>query len=469
MADNRDTATAESPSSDNGSLQQLMPLNERSGEMNDIRSEIQEKENQLLGLANEMDEVICNYDKETKRLKEKLYRTRDEQIESIKSKYGEVEDTFLKLRENVKSELQTFRSENFETKLSDLARYRNPKENHEDNNQEHVITRDQEKITEIRQLIPDKIPTLETSKPYLQFKDEKREIELEVAFTPYGVSYTKNGLTTTDTLPKQLTLLNTVKSGECTSVCGYQGKTFVGLRDGSVEVIEKGNDQPNKKAWRLFCCVDSVAVYKDKLYVLGSKAETVAYSRAVKVYCLINEEFIKSWPHSDSGDYLRYNKMTFVSDQLVIPDRQNKKLIVYSLTGEIQKRIDCPLLREEHVSICAVDDHSVVVSDCESFKVFRMNISSGEVEWTSEHVDYPEGIAYYRGKVLVTNPSTTTRFWILDGKTGDLLTEIPDPAVRSEASTRRHQLPVLDLHVTGDILIVPRHYPDRQVLFHRID
>jgi len=39
------------------------------------------------------------------------------------------------LRENVKSELQTFRSENFETKLSDLARYRNPKENHEDNNQ----------------------------------------------------------------------------------------------------------------------------------------------------------------------------------------------------------------------------------------------------------------------------------------------------------------------------------------------
>jgi len=44
---------------------------------------------------------------------------------------------------------------------------------------------------------------------------------------------------------------------------------------------------------------------------------------------------------------------------------------------------------------------------------------------------------------------------------GELLTEISDPAVRSESD-------VFDLHVTGNTLIVPR-YDEQKVLFYQMD
>jgi len=245
---------------------------------------------------------------------------------------------------------------------------------------------------------------------FISSAGETRKIELKIVSSSYGIVHTENGLKTTDNLPKQLTFQHTVHvSGDCTSVCSYRGNTYVGHVNG-VDKIEGDNQCPEKfiaETGR----VHSVVVYNERLYTL--------LCGSIRIYKL-DGELVTRWRHPSIVDDTRYNKMTFVNDQLVIPDRQNKKLIVYSLTGEIQKRIDCPLLGENHVSICAIDDHSVVVSDCEFSKVFKVNISSGDVEWTSEHVPNPEGVAYYDGGVFVTNPSPTTRVWILNGKTGML-------------------------------------------------
>ena len=69
------------------------------------------------------------------------------------------------------------------------------------------------------------------------------------------------------------------------------------------------------------------------------------------------------------------------------------------------------------MAICGVD--SVVVSDYGSNSVFRVNIDSGEVMWTSKHVQEPEGVVCYKNRyVLVTNCNTDTRIWILDADTG---------------------------------------------------
>jgi len=68
--------------------------------------------------------------------------------------------------------------------------------------------------------------------------------------------------------------------------------------------------------------------------------------------------------------------------------------------------------------MCGTGSRSIVVSDCQTSKVFKMNILSGEVEWTSEHVANPQGVAFYRGRVFVTSRGTTTRVWILDVNTG---------------------------------------------------
>jgi len=238
---------------------------------------------------------------------------------------------------------------------------------------------------------------------------ERREVEVEVV-TSKGVSIDlEDELTTPDTLPTQLSLLHTVPvSGCCTSVCSYQGNTYVGLESGRVDIIDE-NNQHSRKFVKVGKPVLSVAVYKDRLY-------TLVYDNphTVTVHDLTGK-LITSWTHTDHG---YFNKLAVVSDQVVIPDRRNKRLTVYSLTGEVIKRIQCSLLSPTWVSMCAVDDLSVVVSDYRTSKMFKVNIPSGEVEWISEDVPNPEGVTYHGGRVFVTNCSNTTRVWILDVNTG---------------------------------------------------
>jgi len=244
---------------------------------------------------------------------------------------------------------------------------------------------------------------------------ERREVEVEVV-TSKGVSINlKHELTTPDTLPTQLSLLHTVPVfDDCTSVCSYEGNTYVGLNkgiwQGRVDIIDEDN-QLSRKFVRVGNLVLSVAVYKDRLY-------TLVYDNpyTVTVHDLTGK-LITNWTHTDHWNgYI--SQLAVVSDQVVIPDRQNKRLTVYSLTGEVIKHIQCPLLSIGHVSMCAVDNLSVVVSDYETAKVFKVNIPSGEVEWTSQDVPNPESVAYHGGRVFVTNYSNTTRVWVLDVNTG---------------------------------------------------
>jgi len=245
---------------------------------------------------------------------------------------------------------------------------------------------------------------------------ERREIELEIVSLPETVVHTEHELTTTDSLPKQLTLLHTVPaSSYCSSVCSYQGNTYVGLWGEGVAIIEESN-QSCRKFITTTDSVDSVSVYKDRLYTLeGSIIYGIPYK--VSVHDLTGK-LITSWTLSDIPDTWCFNKLAVVNDQVVILDGEKRRLVVYSLTGEVQKHINCPLLSTSKVSLCAVDDLSVVVSNYESSKVFKVNISSGEVEWTTEHVTRPLGVAFCKGRVYVANFSTDTRVWILDGNTG---------------------------------------------------
>jgi len=218
------------------------------------------------------------------------------------------------------------------------------------------------------------------------------------------------GLTTPDPLPTQLSLMHTVPvSGCCTSVCSYEGNTYVGLDCGGVDIIDE-NNQLSREFVGVGNYVLSVAVYKDRLYTIGD-----GHPYRVTVHDLTGK-LITSWTHTDQWN--AFNQLAFVSDQVVIPDRRNRRLTVYSLTGEIIKHIQCPLLSPNWVSMCAVDNLSVVVSDYHTSKVFKVNIPSGEVEWTSQDVPKPEGVAYHGGRVFVTNYSNTTRVWILDVNTG---------------------------------------------------
>jgi len=59
-------------------------------EMNEMESEIQEKEYQFLELMKHMARVLCDYDSETRDMIETLHRTRDEQVYKILKKNSKI-------------------------------------------------------------------------------------------------------------------------------------------------------------------------------------------------------------------------------------------------------------------------------------------------------------------------------------------------------------------------------------------
>ena len=65
-------------------------------------------------------------------------------------------------------------------------------------------------------------------------------------------------------------------------------------------------------------------------------------------------------------------------------------------------------------------DDSVILSDYGENSVSKVNIDSGEITWTSNHVQKPQGVVCYKNRyVLVTNQNSDTRIWILDINTGN--------------------------------------------------
>ena len=241
-----------------------------------------------------------------------------------------------------------------------------------------------------------------------------RDIELEIVSSDGMTIDSEYGLTTfTPTPPTSLTLLKTVQlPATAISVCHDKGSTYVGLENNTVARIDS-----NYQLYESFIIcshrVDSVFIYKDLVYTLLYK-DTV--SRKVRV-CDMSGRQTAQWDHSCTDGYC--NVLTIVSDQVVVADPANNRITIYSLTGQILRQVPCSLLGSSDMTVCAVDDSSVVVSDRDTYQVFRFNITTGDVMWTYEDVSQPLGVTCYgRRYVLVANCNNQT-VKILDIKTGE--------------------------------------------------
>ena len=222
----------------------------------------------------------------------------------------------------------------------------------------------------------------------------------------------ENGLSTSPPLPKALRLIKYVNvSDYVLSACHYQGNTYAGLYSGEVDKID-ANYQLTRSFLSLAKAVYGVTVYKDRVYTLvyGNPNYTV------NVHDL-SGQLITSWSHADiTNGY--HSKFAIVADQLVITDRQNKRLTIYSLTGQIIKHLPCPEFGASYVALCSCGDDSVIVSDYGSARVFRMSITFGAISWASDGVYKPRGAACYgRNWVLVASYNSSL-IRILDVNTG---------------------------------------------------
>jgi len=221
---------------------------------------------------------------------------------------------------------------------------------------------------------------------------------------------------TTPTLPKSLKFVQSVDvSNYCQSVCKYEGNTYVGLSNGTgIDRIDE-SFSVSKSFVSVTGNVNGITAYTNQVYALVYVSDRNPHW-AVNVYDLTGKQ-VTSWSHHDDSGHV--NKLVIVDGQVVAPDRHNKRLTIYSLTGKVIKHVSCSLLSNNTVAICATNRHCVVVSDYGSSQVFKLDLTTEKVIWTCKNVSQPEGVTCYRSKyILVTNRSSKTPMWILDVETG---------------------------------------------------
>ena len=155
---------------------------------------------------------------------------------------------------------------------------------------------------------------------------------------------------------------------------------------------------------------------RDIIYILS-------FQRAywtVFTHQLTTKATLKNWQHYDNCRYT--NGLALVGDKIIVPNRQNDILTVYRTSGSLSKTIYCHnLLGDGAVSICSFGDDSVIVSACSTFRVFRVNVLSGERMWIYHHRTHPGGVVPCGPKyiILADLPSDLTSFVVIEGKFGE--------------------------------------------------
>ena len=213
-------------------------------------------------------------------------------------------------------------------------------------------------------------------------------------------------------------LLRTVSVGERPiSVCHHDDVTYVGNdKEFTIERIT-ADGEVQKNFIKLDGYVSSLMISNDDIFVAVCASSTEEHK--IKVFDLDGCS-IRSWKRDDCGNYL--NKLGICGDKVVMPNRKNKTLTVYSLDGQMIKSVPLPQINDNQVSMSAAGNNYVVISHHSSNTVFKVDINTGETLWSSKHVQLPQGIVCYRDRyVLLTKQGSSTTVYILDATTGKML------------------------------------------------
>ncbi|XP_067934093.1 uncharacterized protein [Watersipora subatra] len=233
--------------------------------------------------------------------------------------------------------------------------------------------------------------------------------------------------------------------GPVTKEFGYQ-MAYIG-RQGALDAIYDDCSAGDWVTLPFDHIVESIAVYKDQMYILASKPSYTVFVRGLGW----KSEIFFSWRHCDSSCD-GYNKLIINSDRLIIPDRSKKQLTVYSFKGIILKQVSCPGYGIwKSVALCNADNQSIVVSSTSTSTIFKINIDTEVVTWICTSINLPGGVTCYNGDFMFVSRwnTTKTEIYILCAKTGKRLGRLIDPMPRAMSS-------VPDLAMFGDKLIVLR-------------
>ncbi|XP_067929518.1 uncharacterized protein [Watersipora subatra] len=416
----------------------------------EVKVEAQVKDGELSALLKDATKVLSDYERKTEKLIKQLHSTRDEQLSELSRKYDDLERELLENRRRSKDQLVEFMEREVGLRMTEIntllliqdARFR-------DAHQVDLAESYAATANELQRFIDEDLPAFKlTNQKALSTLAEAREIELKMVDA--ASIFVSQFLPPTSLKFKNV--VDIVKEGY--SACHFDEFTYVGCAGSTVYKIDKSDSSVTsfstvkKVKW-----INELCVYDDRFYILTHPGKVVVTD--------MNGVQTDSWVHPDESKSV--NKLVVTGEKVVVPDKSNKRLTVYSLDGQVIKHIPC--LQDGEwgtMALCAPDHESVVVSLYDASIVFRVNIETGEVMWTSTALTYPGGVACYTTKYILVTPlhSDHTEIHMLHADTGNHIGKLVDAKKRGSSE-------VLCLCVTGDTLIVLRRQ-QKAVLYYQL-
>lgn len=239
--------------------------------------------------------------------------------------------------------------------------------------------------------------------------------------------------------PSALGLMRHEKSKDSPlAVCHHELITYIGHTGNAIDRVDAEGGL-TKNFIKLKNAVISVRAHKDQIFVL-------VYGQPYKINTYdLSGQLISSRAHGDRNETsVSGNKMCITQEHLVVCNLSHQKIDCYPLQYfantcpevlNLGKGFNCPLIgKGTHVSMCKINDSSVVITNYVSNCVFRFSFdikcdqtesmaNEGKVDWVTKEVIKPEGVACYGEKyILVTAaPFPETRIWIIDSETGKFI------------------------------------------------
>ena len=149
-------------------------------------------------------------------------------------------------------------------------------------------------------------------------------------------------LSNQDALPSKLKLIREVKTANyCGTACHYKGYTYGGQNGVAIDKIDQQGNVI-KDFVRLEGDVISIAAHEDTLYCLTYNVNS--YSDMIHFFNINGEPFRRRmWLHPKVLPYWGSRMIVVNGSQFAVGDWAEQQIIIYSLTGDIIKKVPCHL------------------------------------------------------------------------------------------------------------------------------
>ena len=220
-------------------------------------------------------------------------------------------------------------------------------------------------------------------------------------------------MTCSQPLPTVVKLTSKINvTNGCHSVSQHGPGIYVGF-EGGVGLVTRDGEMSRVMSTRHN--VHSVCLYDNEIYALVFKSD----GWSVRVYNL-TYQLSDSWRHDERCE--GSNQLVVRDNCVLIPNRDRKTIIQYSLAGEVKRLIACLVLKDADTWFCVTPSHcDTMIVSCDD-AVSCIDAGTGLYLWSTANLEKPTAVCCDdddRVWVAVAGYSDTLQIAVLNCKTGE--------------------------------------------------